>query len=158
MKLHSLYMAFIWLAGSTAIGLAQSEFGKPFSGNKYTPRLSDIMGEAQSQHFKLWVAAKAQNWDLAAYEVQQLSTSLSEAAMLYNGLPVSNVTTLMTPLQSISDAITAKNARSFADNMRELTDGCNACHRSMGWSFVVIQVPTSQQIYGNQRFTPKGKQ
>ena len=104
MKLHGFYGALILLAGSTAIGLAQSEFRKPFSGNEYTPRLSDIMGEAQSQHFKLWVAAKAQNWDLAAYEVQQLTTSLSEAAMLYNGIPVSNVTTLMKPLQSISDA------------------------------------------------------
>jgi hypothetical protein len=158
MRLHSLCVALTILAGSTAIGFAQSEFRKPFSGNEYTPRLSDIMSAAQSQHFKLWVAAKAQNWDLAAYEAQQLTASLAEAAMLYNGLPVSNVTTLMTPLQSISDAITAKNVRSFANGMRELTDGCNACHRSLGRSFVVVQVPTDQKIFSNQRFAPNGKQ
>jgi hypothetical protein len=117
MRLHSLCLALTLLAGSTAIGLAQSEFRKPFSGNEYTPRLSDIMSAAQSQHLKLWVAAKAQNWDLAAYEAQQLTASLAEAAMLYNGLPVTNVTTLMTPLRSISDAITAKNVRSFANGM-----------------------------------------
>jgi hypothetical protein len=42
MRLHSLYVALTILAGSTAIGFAQSKFRKPFSGNKYTPRLSDI--------------------------------------------------------------------------------------------------------------------
>jgi len=133
MKLHMLCVALVLLAGSASIGLAQSD--------KYRPRLSDIMGTAQRQHLKLWLAAKAQNWDLAAFEAQELKTSLAEAALLYDGLPVSNVTTLLPPLQSILDATSAKNARNFANGMRELTDGCNACHRSMGRAFIVVQVP-----------------
>jgi hypothetical protein len=158
MKLHRLCLALMLLACPTAIGLAQSEFEKSYSGHEYAPRLSDIMRAAQSQHLKLWVAVKAQNWDLAAYEVHQLKASLAEATMLYDKLPVSNVATLIAPLQSISDAITAKNARSFASGMHELTDGCNACHRSLGRSFVVIQVPSDQQIFSNQRFAPNSKQ
>jgi len=151
MKLHMLCVALVLLGGSASIGLAQSD--------KYRPRLSDIMGTAQRQHLKLWLAAKTQNWDLAAYEAQELKTSLAEAALLYDGLPVSNVTTLLPPLQSILDATSAKNARNFANGMRELTDGCNACHRSMGRAFIVVQVPTGQQtIFGNQRFAPNGKQ
>jgi hypothetical protein len=41
--------------------------------------------------------------------------------------------------------------------MRQLTDGCNACHRSLGRGFVVVQVPTDQQqpIFSNQRFAPE---
>jgi len=43
--------------------------------------------------------------------------------------------------------------------MRQLTDGCNACHRSMGWAFLVVQVPTARQtVFGNQRFAPTVKQ
>ena len=61
-----------------------------------------------------------------------LKTSLADAALLYDNLPVSNLTTLLPPLQSIVDAANAKNARNFANGMRELTDGCNACHRSLG--------------------------
>jgi hypothetical protein len=61
----------------------------------------------------------------------------------------------MTPPQSISDAVTAKNVRSFANGMRELTDGCNACHRSLGR---VVQVPADQKSFSNQRFAPNGKQ
>jgi len=151
MKLRRLSVALVLLAGSASLGLAQSD--------KYTPRLSNIMVTAQTQHLKLWLAAKAQNWDLVAYEAQQLKTSLAEAALLYDGLPVSNVTTLLPPLQSILDAANAKNGRSFANAMRELTDGCNACHRSMGRGFVVVQVPTDRQqpIFGNQQFAPNGK-
>jgi mono/diheme cytochrome c family protein len=151
MKPHSLCVALVLLAGSASIGLAQSD--------KHTPRLSEIMGMAQTQHLKLWLAAKAQNWDLVAYEAQQLKTSLADAALLYDNLPVSNVTTLLPPLQSILDAASAKNARNFADGMRELTDGCNACHRSLGRGFIMVQVPTDRQTnFGNQRFAPNGKQ
>jgi mono/diheme cytochrome c family protein len=151
MKLRSLCVALALLAGSGSIGLAQSD--------RYTPRLSEIMRMAQTQHLKLWLAAKAQNWDLATYEAQQLKTSLADAALLYDNLPVSNVTTLLPPLQSILDAASAKNARNFADGMRELTDGCNACHRSLGRGFIMVQVPTDRQTnFGNQRFAPNGKQ
>jgi hypothetical protein len=62
MKPHSLCVALVLLAGSASIGLDQSD--------KHTPRLSEIMGMAQTQHLKLWRAAKAQNWDLVAYEAQ----------------------------------------------------------------------------------------
>jgi len=151
MKLRSLCVALALLAGSGSIGLAQSD--------RYTPRLSEIMRMAQTQHLKLWLAAKAQNWDLATYEAQQLKTSLADAALLYDNLPVSNVTTLLPPLQPILDAASAKNARNFADGMRELTDGCNACHRSLGRGFIMVQVPTDRQTnFGNQRFAPNGKQ
>ena len=151
MKLRGLCVALALLAGSGSIGLAQSD--------RYTPRLSEIMRMAQTQHLKLWLAAKAQNWDLATYEAQQLKTSLADAALLYDNLPVSNVTTLLPPLQSLLDAASAKNARNFADGMRELTDGCNACHRSLGRGFIMVQVPTDRQTnFGNQRFAPNGKQ
>ena len=52
MKLRSLCVALVLLAGSGSIGLAQSD--------RYTPRLSEIMRMAQTQHLKLWLAAKAQ--------------------------------------------------------------------------------------------------
>jgi hypothetical protein len=97
------------------------------------------------QHLRLWLAAKAQNWDLAAYEAQQLKTRLTQAAALYHDLPVSNVTTLVPPPESIIAAASEKNASKFAVDMRQLTDGCNACHRSMGAAIVVVQSqPTSR--------------
>lgn len=124
------------------------------SSESYVPRLGDIMSAAQTRHHKLALAGKAQNWPLAAYELRQLKTSLVEAAVLYSGIPVGNVTTLEPALQSVSNAIDAKDGRKFAKAVGELIEGCNACHRSMDRGFVVIKMPGDQSPFANQQFTP----
>ncbi|WP_347336352.1 hypothetical protein [Bradyrhizobium viridifuturi] len=117
----------------------------------------EIMSAAQLQHLKLWLAGKDKNWDLAAYELRQLTDSIAEAAVLYPGIPVDNVTTMMAPLLSVSDAIAAKDSRKFAGSMKGLTDGCNACHSSMERGFVVVRLPTDRFLPANQLFAPQGK-
>jgi hypothetical protein len=112
------------------------------------------MSATQLQHLKLWFAGKAKNWDLASYELRQLTDSLVQAAILYPGIPVSSVTTMEAPLLAISEAIAARDSRKFALSTRNLTNGCNACHISMGRSFVVIGLPTDQQPPANQIFAP----
>ena len=37
------------------------------------------------------------------------------------------------------------------------TQGCNACHQSMGRGYIVMRVPT-EQPFSNQLFPPQGKQ
>jgi hypothetical protein len=136
--------------------MAQSNLDATRTNEQYVPRLGDIMNAVQSRHIKLWFAGKARNWDLAAYELRQLKAGLAEAALLYEGIPVSNVTTMANPLQSISDAIETKDVGRFSKAVGELTEGCNACHTSMQRGFIAIQTPTAQP-FGNQAFTPRGK-
>jgi hypothetical protein len=155
---RSWYAALAIFALSGPFAVAQSELA-PSPTAKRVPRLVETMSAAQLQHLKLWFAGNAKNWDLAAYELLLLKDSLVEAALLYPDIPMSNVVkTLEGPLQSVSDAIKAKDSRKFASSVRELTDGCNSCHRSMGRGFVVIKLPTDQQAPGNQVFAPLGKQ
>jgi len=154
MKLRGWMLALAGFAAATAV--AAQDLKSP-SADQYVPRLGDIMSAAQTRHQKLWLAGKAQNWDLAAYELRQLKASLIEAAVFYSGIPVSNVTTLEPSLQSTSDAITAKDGRKFAKAVGDLTEGCNSCHRSMGRSFVVIKVPSDPQPFANQQFVPQAK-
>jgi hypothetical protein len=137
------------------LAMAQSGPDTP-SGDQYLPRLGDIMNAAQTRHITLWLAAKAQNWDLARFELRQLKASLTEAAVLYSGIPVSNVTTLGTSLQSIGGAIDAKDGKRFTASFGDLTNGGNACHSSLDRSFIVIRTPT-EQPFGNQVFAPPGK-
>jgi hypothetical protein len=149
MKSWCWYAAFVIFAVSGPFAVAQSEL-TPSPTVKRLPRLVETMSAAQLQHLKLWFAGKAKNWDLAAYELLLLKDSLVEAALFYPDIPTSNVTTLA-PLKSISDAITAKDSGKFASTVQELTDGCNACHRSMERGFVVIQIP-KEQPFANQVF------
>jgi hypothetical protein len=148
-------LALAGLGAASAVATAQDLKSPP--SDQYVPRLGDIMSAAQTRHQKLWLAGKAQNWELAAFELRQLKASLVEAALLYSGLPVSNVTTLEPAAQSMTDAIDAKDDRKFAKALGDLTEGCNACHRAMNRSFVVIKVPTDPQPFANQQFAPAGK-
>jgi hypothetical protein len=136
--------------------LATAQSGKAGSSEQSALRLGDIMNAVQWRHMKLWFAGKMRNWDLAANEAGLIKAGLVDAAMLYSGIPVSNVTTMAASVQSLADAIEAKDSGKFAKAFGELTDGCNACHQSMGRGFIVMRVPT-EQPFSNQLFAPPGK-
>jgi hypothetical protein len=141
---------------SMPIAIAQSGFPSS-AGEGYVPRLTEIMNVIQSQHMKLWLAGKARNWDLAGYELRQLTASLGEAASLYSGLPSTNIVTLAEPIKSVADSLTAKDPQAFSNALGDLTKGCNACHTSMGRSFIVIRTPAGNDPFGNQVFSPQSK-
>ncbi|CCD88155.1 conserved protein of unknown function [Bradyrhizobium sp. ORS 285] len=145
-----------WVVGVALAGTAIALAVAPSNADQYLPRLGDIMNLVQVRHAKLWFAGQAKNWDLAAYELVQLKQSLADAAGFYSGLPVDNVTTLSQPIQSISDAITAKDGKRFASAVTELTSGCNACHATMERGYVAIRIPT-EKPFGNQDFRPQGR-
>jgi hypothetical protein len=143
------------LCASPLVAMAQTGRNLP-PPEPYVPRLGDIMNAAQSRHMKLWFAGKSANWELAAYEVRQLKASLVEAASLYQGIPVSNVTTMTQPVQSVTDAVEARDSRGFAKAYGDLTNGCNACHQSIGRDYIIMRVPDSSP-FSDQQFAPRGK-
>jgi hypothetical protein len=155
MKLRGWIVALLTACASIPLVIVQS--GPVLSADEpYVPRLGDIMNAIQARHLKLYFAGKAQNWPLAGYELRQLKASLAEAAILYSGIPVSNVTTLANSVESVEDAIVAKDSRKFAKAFGDLTGGCNSCHQSMERAFISIRVPT-EQPFSDQVFTPQGK-
>jgi hypothetical protein len=155
MKLRGWVTALAFVCVSFPGAVAETGLNAP-SSDQYVPRLADIMNLVQTRHMKLGFAGRAQNWDLARFELHQLKGNLGEAAALYTGIPVSNVTTLGTPLQALSDAIDAKDGKRFAASFGDLTGGCNTCHGAMSRGFVVIRSP-SEQPFGNQVFAPRAK-
>jgi cytochrome c556 len=155
MKLRGAVLALPVLCALAPAAVAQPKL-QATSGEQYLPRLGDIMNAVQTRHIKLWLAFKAQNWELAAYELHQFRAGLLEAAVLYEGIPVTNVTTMTAPVQATADAIEARDGGRFAKAFGELTAGCNACHESMGRGFIVIQTPTAS-LFGDQSFAPPKK-
>ena len=155
MKYRGWVLSVLIAASTAAVATAQSVLSASAS-DEYVPQLGDIMNATQVRHQKLYLAGKARNWELAAYESRQLRGNLRDAAVLYGGIPISNVTTLAERLQALDDAIGAKDNQRFTKDFGELTAGCNACHQSMERSYIVIKQP-SDQPFGNQQFTPKGE-
>ena len=124
---------------------------------EYIPHLGEIMSAIQARHVKLWYAGRAANWDLATFEMRQLKANLVDAARLYSGIPVSNVTTMAVPMQSVEESIAAKDVGRFSKAFSGVTEACNGCHVSMERSFIVIHAPTEPQPMGDQSFSPQRK-
>jgi hypothetical protein len=150
MKRYAVIAALALLVPAAPPAVAQMSRS---TGSDYTPRLGDLMNAIQSRHIKLWFAAKNLNWDLAAYELAQIKGGLSDAAGMYSGMPVSNLTTMSDPLDALAAAIKAKDSKKFATGFGTLTAGCNACHQTMERGFVAIQQPTTSP-FSNQSFAP----
>jgi len=140
-----------------AAPLAMAQSAPDVSAEPYVPRLADIMNALQQRHLKLYFAARAHNWELADFELRQVRAGLAEAAVLYSGLPVTNITTLAAPVQALFDAGKARDERKFMDAFGQLTNGCNACHQTMDRKFIVITQPVGQQPFTNQVFAPATK-
>lgn len=132
--------------------------GTPFmvtaqTTQKSPARLADIMSGVQFRHSKLWTAAQHENWELAAYELELVKSSLTEAIAFYTDIPVENFTMIDPPIKSVESAITARNKAAFGRAFNALTTGCNSCHQSIGRGFIVVRVPTASP-FGNQSFAP----
>ena len=63
-------------------------YRQPMAGESYLPGLGNIMEAIQWRHIKLAYAGKSANWEAARYELGQMQESLSDAARLYQGIPI----------------------------------------------------------------------
>jgi hypothetical protein len=128
----------------------------PLAGENYVPGLGNIMEAIQWRHIKLAYAGKSANWELARYELGQMQQSLSDAARLYQGIPIEAVEMIEQPLMALSDAIKSKDGPGFTRTFAALTVACNNCHAAAKVGFIAIQVPTASP-FSDQSFSPRGK-
>ncbi len=149
MRIRVLLAATVGVLALVPLALAQA----PGGSAGYVPHLGDIMSATQMRHFKLSFAGKLRNWPLAAYELGQIKDSFQDAAALYPGIPITDMTVVADPVQRLSAAIAAKDGAKFDVAFAALTDACNACHRAIDRGFIVIQVPTASP-FSNQAFAP----
>jgi hypothetical protein len=147
-----IVISAVIVAASVVLAAAQPA-GKP-----YEPGLGEFMMATQIRHAKLWFAGKSHNWDLAAYEIDEIKEGLEDAAKLHStvdGIPVADmIKTIIDPrIERLEKAVGAKNNNQFVAAFDELTDGCNACHAGAGKPFIRIQRP-SEPPFSNQSFAP----
>ena len=121
--------------------------------------LGEIMSLQQMRHLKLWYAGSGAQWELAAYEVDELKEGFEDVLKRFptkEGVPLAPmVKTIMgREIPELAKAIEARDGGKFAGAFDALTAGCNACHQSAKHGFIVIQRPTTQP-YSNQSFAPK---
>jgi hypothetical protein len=110
----------------------------------YTPGLGEFMSAIQLRHAKLWFAGKGKNWQLAAYELDELKEAFGDAARYqpeFKGQPIAR----------LEQAIEARDSPRFVKAYDSLSHACSACHQATGHGFISIQRPTFPPLT-NQRY------
>lgn len=124
----------------------------------FTPGLGEIMAQSAARHTKLWLAGQAQNWALAAYEVDELHEGFENAATYHRThkqikqtIPELIAQYMDQPLTGLEQAIKDKNLPAFTQRYDDLTAGCNACHQVTDFGFNRVTRPTFNP-FANQAF------
>jgi hypothetical protein len=145
--------ACLALAASVPVAAAQP------AKEPYAPGLGEFMTATQLRHAKLWFAGEAKNWDLAAYEIDEIAEGLEDAEKLFpsrDGVPVADMikANIDPAVEELRKAVGARNSSQFTVAFDKLTSACNTCHMGANKPFIHIQRPTSPPL-SNQDFAPR---
>src|ERR1700722_3426924 len=99
----------------------------------YAPGLGEFMTATQLRHAKLWFAGKKNNWDLAAYEIDEIAEGLEDAEKQFpthDGIPVADMikANIDPVVAELRKAVGAKSSTKFAVAFDKLTSACITCH------------------------------
>src|SRR5262249_17818133 len=99
----------------------------------YEPGLGEIMTLQQMRHTKLWLAGEAKNWDLAAYEMDELGEGFDDVLKFHPThkespvAPKDAIPRIVTePLAEVRAAVDKKDAAAFESAYDKLTAACNS--------------------------------
>ncbi len=125
------------------------------STKELAPGLGKYMTTIQLHAGKLWFAAKANNWQLAQYELDELKETMEAAKGLNaekNGIKISNVldSVLQTQVAELDKSIKSKKQTDFQKSYDETLSACNGCHTEAGYKFIHIVRPSAPPVTNQQ--------
>jgi hypothetical protein len=125
------------------------------------PGLGEYMSTIQLHAGKLWFAAKASNWELAAYELDELKETMEAAKSLNvekKGVKISGVldSVLQTQVAQLAESIKSEKPAEFQKSYDETLSACNGCHTEAGYKFIHIIRPMAPPVT-NQRWEISSK-
>jgi len=130
----------------------------------YHPELGEQMLTLQIRHARLWFAGEAQNWTLAAFELQEIKEAFEAVVeqnpehAIFQPQRLADILPAMTKaaVAALRDAIDHGSKAEFEKAYDGLSTACTGCHRTAGNDFLVIQRP-SAPILDNLRTVPEKK-
>jgi hypothetical protein len=115
----------------------------------YHPELGEQMLGIQIRHARLWFAGEAQNWNLAAFELQELKEAFDAVVeqnpdhAIFQPQRLADILPAMTkgPITALRDSIDHSSKPEFEKAFDSLSAGCTGCHHVAGNDFLMIQRP-----------------
>ena len=121
------------------------------TAKELAPGLGEYMSTIQLHAGKLWFAAKASNWELANYELDELTETMEAVKALNaekNGVKISGVldSVLQTQVAQLAESIKHKSPTEFQKLYDETLSACNGCHTEAGYKFIHIVRPSAPPV------------
>jgi len=115
------------------------------------PGLGDYMTAIQLHIAKLWYGFTALNWELVSYELNEMKEAIEGAMALHavkNNVNTAGVlqSVEQTQVASMEKAVASKDHRLFSAAYHETLEACNSCHRSAGYGFISVTLPSAPPV------------
>lgn len=131
----------------------------------YHPELGEQMLTIQIRHARLWFAGQAQNWTLAAFELQEIKEAFEAVVeqnpdhAIFQPQRLADILPAMTkmPIAALRDAIDHGSKTEFERAYDGLSAACTGCHRAAGNDFLIIQRPTTPLLDNLRTAAPAKK-
>jgi hypothetical protein len=167
---HAVAIGFAGMLVCSATFLAVAQNTNPAPGGAaparpglvildFKPAMDDLMTMlVQPRHVKLYYAGEARNWQLAAFQINELRSALARIGRTIPNYRNINVDTAVDTifserLKAVDAAVKAADPVQFDAAYKEMTSACNDCHKGMEHPFLVIKVPDSGN-FPDQEFHP----
>ncbi len=129
----------------------------------YHPELGEQMLGIQIRHARLWFAGEGENWNLAAFEVQELKEAFDAVVeqnpehAIFQPQRLADILPAMTnaPIKALRDSIDHSSKAEFEAAFDGLSAACTGCHHVAGNDFLVIQRPKTPILDNLQIAAPK---
>jgi len=108
--------------------------------------LGTIMIEFGHRFYIAYYAAKANNWDLAKYQLHELIEAQEILEITRPKYTKSLKDFEDNYLKSLGDAIEHKDWNSFSQKYNQATKGCNACHIATGHPYIQYRLPKNPPL------------
>ncbi len=127
----------------------------------YHPELGEQMLGIQIRHARLWYAGQAQNWTLAAFELQEIKEAFDAVVeqnpehAIFQPQRLADILPAMTkaPVIALRDAIDHGSKAEFEKAFDGLSAACTGCHKTAGNDFLIIERPKTP-LLDNLRVAP----
>ncbi len=148
-------------ANSSAEILALKKEIAELKKSAYHPELGEQMLGLQIRHARLWFAGEAGNWNLAAFELQEIKEAFDAVVeqnpehAIFQPQRLADILPAMTkaPITALRDSIDHSNRAEFEKAFDGLSAACTGCHHVAGNDFLVIQRPKTP-LLDNLRTSP----
>lgn len=108
----------------------------------FLPGLAKLMPEVGTRTWKLWYAAKAENWPLARFQWKEAKKLLVQCTVTRPKYKKPIDDYLSKDWKAVGDAIDAKDLAAFEPAFTAAIDEANRWHEVYGKGFLVWKVPS----------------